>query len=274
MLDTSRIVPLVSAATLALVMGQSAIADPQAAAAPAPEAAPAAAPSPADAARAQADERRAAMRAEREKRYEELRARALEIGLALPETPPWETVEAPPMPPMPEMPAMPGMPEMPAMPDRRGMSPEDFEAMRKERQAMREKMQSMTPEERQAAREEHWKKMRAEAAERGIELPETPPWVAAEQRRQEMQAQFEKYRQAIDSMTEEQREAARAIFGGMPPMPEAPAMPAYGPPRGYGYNPHLGYPGGGMGPGGMGPDPMMMGPGGPMPEAPPQAPAQ
>lgn len=261
--DTSRMIPLVSAATLALVIGQSAFADPQATVtapvpaepanepAPAPAAAPTAAPAPGEAARAKAEERRAAMMAEREKRYEELRARAAEIGLALPDTPPWESADRP------------AMPEPPAMPERRGMSPEDIEAMRQQRQAMREQMRSMTPEERRAMRDAHWQQMRADAAERGIEMPETPPWVEAEKRRKEIEEQFEKYRQTVDAMTEEQIEAARALFGSAPPMPEDPRMPPYGyAPHGYGYGygPQGGYPGE---LGGMGQAPMMPGYGAP-----------
>jgi hypothetical protein len=256
-------IPLVSAATLALVIGQGAFADTQASASsppsaePANEAAPAPADAPADAstdtstdapapgeaARAKAEERRAAMMAEREKRYEELRARAAEIGLALPEMPPWESADRP------------QMPEPPAMPERRGMSPEDMEAMREQRRAMREQMRSMTPEERREMRDAHWQQMRADAAERGIEMPETPPWAEAEERRKEMEERFETYRKTVEAMSEEQIEAARALFGSPPPMPEMPRMPPSGgyEPRGYGYGygPQGGYPGG------MGHPPMM-----------------
>ena len=218
--DTSRMIPLVSAATLALVIGQGAFADPQAteasqtpaeptneaAPAPAPASAPAAAPAdassdaptPGEAARAKAEERRADMMAEREKRYEELRARAAEIGLALPEMPPWESTDRPPM------------------PERRGMSPEDMEAMRQQRQEMREQMRSMTPEERRAMRDAHWQQMRADAAERGVEMPEMPR---------------------------------------MPPQYGGYEREGYG----YGYGPQGGYPGGMPYPGraGMGHPPMM-----------------
>ena len=266
--DMSRMIPLVSAATLALVIGQGAFADPQAteasqtpaeptneaAPAPAPASAPAAAPAdassdaptPGEAARAKAEERRADMMAEREKRYEELRARAAEIGLALPEMPPWESTDRPPM------------------PERRGMSPEDMEAMRRQRQEMREQMRSMTPEERRAMRDAHWQQMRADAAERGVEMPETPPWAEAEARRKEMEERFETYRKTVEAMSEEQIEAARALFGSPPPMPEMPRMPPqYGGYEregyGYGYGPQGGYPGGMPYPGraGMGHPPMM-----------------
>ncbi|WP_296808452.1 hypothetical protein [Thiocapsa sp.] len=270
--DTSRMIPLVSAATLALVIGQGAFATPQASepsqapveppneAAPAPADVPANAstdassdaPTPGEAARAKAEERRAAMMAEREKRYEELRARAAEIGLALPETPPWESTDRP------------QMPEPPAMPERRGMSPEDMEAMRQQRQEMREQMRSMTPEERRAMRDAHWQQMRADAAERGVEMPESPPWAEAEARRKEMEERFEAYRKTVEAMSEEQIEAARALFGSPPPMPEMPRMPPHGGYEpggyGYGYGPQGGYPGGMPYPGergGMGHPPMM-----------------
>ena len=251
--ETSRLIPIVSAATLALVISQGVFAEtatPEASpaeAVPASEPAAVAAPaSPAEAARAQAEERRAAMMAEREKRYEELRASAAEIGLALPETPPWL--------------AAPAMPEPPPMPERFGMSPEDLDAMREQRRAMMEKMRSMSPEERRAMREAHWEQMRADAAERGIEMPETPPWVEAEQRRKAMEEQLEQYRQTIDAMTEEQLEAARVLFGSPPPMPEFPPMPKRMPHKGYGHGPYGGHPGGmpyGADPRAMGYGPMM-----------------
>jgi hypothetical protein len=247
--DKSRIIPLASAATLALVIAQGAVASSEPVApeaTPTPPSAPTSAPtdqasepaqaqagtpaaaeaqseegapkmpSPGEAARAKADERRDAMMAEREKRYEELRARAAEIGLELPATPPWAASEW----------SVPPMPEPPAMSQRRGMSPEDMEAMRQQRQEMREQMRSMTPEERRVVREAHWQQMRADAAEHGIEMPETPPWAEAEQRRKEIQEQFEQYRKTIDAMTEEQIEAARAIFGSAPPHRNSRACPS------------------------------------------------
>ncbi|WP_295384807.1 hypothetical protein [uncultured Thiodictyon sp.] len=110
----------------------------------------------------------------------------------------------------------------------------------------------MTPEERRAAREAHWKEMRARAAEHGVELPETPPWVASEQRRKAAQERFEQYRKTVEALTPEQREAAQALFGpggrrSMPPMPEMPEMPPMPSRGGYGYGPQGGYPGYGYG---------------------------
>jgi hypothetical protein len=154
------------------------------------------------------------MAAERNKRYGELRARAAEVGLDLPETPPWESVQ-PPMPPA-------GAP-MEA----------DREAIRKDREAMREKLKSMTPEERRAMREAHWKEQRERAAERGIELPESPPWAEAEARYKAAQERLEQYRKLVDEMTDEQREAARALLGrGQPPAMQPPmGMPEPGGPQ-------------------------------------------
>lgn len=135
------------------------------------------------------------MQEERRKRYADLRASAAEIGVAMPETPPWEAAW-----------------------------PQDDAAMRQRREEMQTRMQSMTPEERQAMREERWQKRRAEAAERGIDMPETPPWKEAEKRREEMAKRFEEYRSTVAQMTDEQREAAQAVFGRgaakrTPPMP-------------------------------------------------------
>jgi hypothetical protein len=192
---------------------------------------------PAEAARAKAEARRAEMDTERNKRYQELRERANEVGLELPETPPWESAQA-------------GMPQMPQMPAQGGPSAEQWQLMRQQREAMREKMQSLTPEERKAMREAHWQEMRERAAERGIEMPETPPWEEAEKRYQEARAQFEQYRKTVEEMSEEQIEAARAIFGraGAPsdagqamPQPQMPQMQQM--PQGYGYGPQGGYPG-------------------------------
>ena len=275
MIHTQRILTLTSAAALSLALGQAtaqtepavppASAPPAAAAAPAPapaaETAPAAAapaaapaaPAGADAMREQMEKRHAEAMAERNKRYAELRKHAAEVGLELPETPPWEQAD------------MPDMPEgMPA-----GMMPRPAQ---------------MTDEERNAMREKRWEAMRARAAERGMELPETPPWEAAEQRRKEMQERFEQYRATIDAMSEEQKEAIKAIFGASRAPMERPVMPHYGMPCGqYGADCPQGY-GPGMAPYmGPGMDPSMgrgmpsMGPGvgpgmgpGMMREAPPQ----
>lgn len=208
------------------------------------------------------EQKKAEMMAERKRRYEDLRARAAEVGLELPETPPWEQTGAAP-------PAMPAPPEPPtremsasapggiSAEERDAMREQRYQAMREralqrgvelpetppwklmsdeERQAHREAMRTMTPEQRRAMREAHWQEMRERAQERGLSMPETPPWKQAEQRRQEMQAKREEYRKIVDEMTEEQREAAEAVFGKAPrplgpsPMgrPMTPMMPRQG----------------------------------------------
>jgi hypothetical protein len=267
-----RVLSIASAAALTLALSQGVVRAEQPAA-PAPAAPPAPvtqtpaatpAPSAMDAARAKFEARRAELDAERVKRYEELRARAAEIGVDLPETPPWAGAN------------LPRMPEMP--PQGAGMTAEEMNAMRAQREAMREKMQKMTPEERKAAREAHWQEMRARAAERGIEMPESPPWVEAEQRYKAAQEQFDKYRKTIDELTPEQVEAARAVFGrGGPAMPGMNGpMPPMGPrgqmPQGgYGYGPQGGYPGYGGYPEGPVPmtPPVMPDVGGDLEQAPP-----
>jgi hypothetical protein len=128
------------------------------------------------------------LEAMREQRYQAMRERAAKTGVTLPEVPPWKLMS------------------------------ED------ERRAHWEKMRNMTPEERTAMREQHWAEMRERAAEKGVELPEIPPWKQAQQRREEMRAKWEAYRQTVDQMTEEQREAAAAVFG-RPQTPPARPIP-------------------------------------------------
>ncbi len=111
-------------------------------------------------ARAKTQEQRAEMDAEREKRYAELRSNAAQIGLELPEMPPWKSAQS----------SMHGMSQ-----SHRRFSPEEHAAMR-------------------------------------------------EERRQAMAERFQAYRDTVDQMTEEQREAARAVFGRAPAMPR-PYMP-------------------------------------------------
>jgi hypothetical protein len=266
MTDRPSLLILASAATLALALAQPVAADevampaaapaapapaaeapaaeaPAAAApeaapateAPAPTAAPeaaAAAPTPAnDSAKQRMEEHRAKMSAERNRRYAELRQRASEVGIELPETPPWDQVE------------MPKMPEMPD--DMEAALAAHYQAMREhaeelgidlpetppaklmtaaERRAKMEQMRNMTPEQRMAARAENYKQLRERAAAQGIDLPETPPWEQAMQRRKAMQEKWEAYRKEVDAMTDEQREAAKAVFGASP-MADAPQMP-------------------------------------------------
>jgi len=201
---TNRFNPLVSTAALLLALSQplaTAQADEQAvpAAAPAPAAQPApapeAAPSFAETARAQADARRAEMNEQRKQRYNELRARAAEIGMDMPEQAPWE------------------MP-FPAVDDAAMKQwQNEVQMRRQERQEQQEKMRNMTPEERRAQHEQRWKRMQDEAAARGMEVPPMPNWEEVEKRHQEMNDRFDQYRKTVEQFSDEQREAARAVFG-------------------------------------------------------------
>jgi hypothetical protein len=220
MIDRHILLSIASAAALTLALGTASAETPAAPAgeaAPAPaEAAPAApaaapaageatAPAGPEAARAAMEKRYAAAMEERAKRYEELRKRAGEIGMTLPETPPWEQS------------GMPAMPMPPAMPE--GMGPDATATQT-----------PMTPEEREEMREKFWEETRARAAEKGVELPETPPWVAAQERRKEMMERYEAYRATIEAMTDEQKEAISALFGNQSRMPMGrQGMPGYGP---------------------------------------------
>ena len=214
-----------------------------------------------EAAHKRMDERQAEMMAERERRYEELRDRAAQTGLELPETPPWSQAQMTP-------PAMPAPPRMPALPHasddatateaRDAMREERYQAMREraaqqgvdlpeippwklmsreERQANRKAMRNLSTEERNAVREKHWQMMRERAAERGVEMPETPPWRQMEQQREAMRAKQEGYRKIIEDMSEEQRDAAAAVFGRPTTPPPVPRQrmqrpyPNYGSPR-------------------------------------------
>ena len=161
---------------------------------------------------------------EREKRYEELKSRAEEAGVMLPESPPWHNREA----------MMMSHPEM------------------QKRMEHRQKMMSMTPEERDAYRMERYQEMRERAQELGMELPETPPW---KDRQIKMEEEWAKQQEVIKGMSDEERAACHAMHrrhlremepapmrqgGGMyPNMPEAPY--GYGPGPGRGYGPGYGY---------------------------------
>ncbi|MGD8588454.1 MAG: hypothetical protein PVG22_06435 [Chromatiales bacterium] len=214
-------------------------AEPAAVAASEPEAAAEAAPAastkesaaePADYGRMTMEERWKA----REKRYEELKKRAEEAGVMLPESPPWQDREAMMAPP----------PKM------------------QKRMEHMQKMQALTPEERDAYRMERYQEMRERAAEIGMELPETPPW---KQRQAMMEEEWAAQQEIIKGMTDEERAACHAMHrrhmrdmgpspmrrggpGMYPPAPgyDAPApgydAPAPGydaPPPGYGgYGPY------------------------------------
>jgi len=187
-----------------------------------------------DAARKRMEKRRAEMMERRMRRYEELRERAAEFGLELPETPPWQLKSD------------------------------------EERKTHREKMRAMSPEERRAMRDKHWEKMRDRAREQGIEMPETPPWKQAEQRREAMKAQWESYKEIFNALTQEQKEAIQALFGSghrrvspppamerqIPPGP--PAQVPFGMQQDYGFPASPGLPD--YGRPGAGPSTFEMGP--------------
>ncbi|MCG6940433.1 MAG: hypothetical protein LJE69_04190 [Thiohalocapsa sp.] len=231
MIDSKRLLLCASATVLSLALAPVMAQTESAPAAPAAEAAPAPA-GPGDAARAEMQKRMEAAMAERNKRYEELRKRASEVGLDLPESPPWAQAGMPQQQAgMYEPPA--GMGEPPAMPE--GMPMPGYEAP---------EYKPMTREEFDAMRKERWEAMRERAAEMGRELPETPPWEAAEQRRKEMMEKYEQYRATIEAMTDEQKEAISALFGST-----AGAGPMGGCPRWHGTWQRGRMPYYGMGPG-------------------------
>ena len=201
-------------------------AEPAAVAAPEPAASPEAAPAesaeesaaePADYGRMTMEERWKA----REQRYEELKKRAEEAGVMLPETPPWQDRGAMMAPP----------PEM------------------QKRMEHMKKMQAMTPEEREAYRMQRYQEMRDRAAEIGIDMPESPPW---KERQAKMDEEWAKQQEIIKGMTDEERAACHAMhrrhmreMGPGPRMrgqgmyPPAPAYDAPTPAPGYGgYGPY------------------------------------
>jgi hypothetical protein len=186
------------------------------------------------AARERMEKKHAEMMQERKRRYEELRIRAAEVGLDLPETPPWEQEGMQP----PEIPTPPAPPKVPGE-----MAPPWTQMSAEKRKAEWEKMRNMTAEEREAMREKRWQDLRKRAKEQGVDLPETPPWKQAEERREAMKAKWEQYQKIVDGLTAEQKDAARAVFGRggrpVPPMPyqmpptmpmDAPCGPGYGAP--------------------------------------------
>jgi hypothetical protein len=156
---------------------------------------------------------------ERNKRYQDLKQRAEKMGVMLPEKPPWETAGSRAMPPR----------------------HTEMEAMRKHHQ----EMMSMSPEEREAARAARYQEMREQAKQRGVEMPETPPW---QQRQEMMEAEWSKHKAAIEGMSDEERAACHAMHrrhmgmnpgGGQPPMMRGPMGQGMGPAMGpgYGYGP-------------------------------------
>jgi hypothetical protein len=126
-----------------------------------------------------ADEAYAQRWQDREARYQELRQRAEEAGVMLPAHPPW-----------------------------RASQMESNRPMADQRRQHHEKMMSMSPEERDAYRQERYQKMREQAQQQGIEMPETPPWVA---RQKAMEEEWAKHQAVIEGMTDEERAACHAM---------------------------------------------------------------
>ncbi len=203
------------------------------------------------------EERWESRRKELNERYLELRARAVAAGMELPETPVWDRAADMTPPAMPERPTMPAAPEHPlgSMPEPsmprawgRGMGPGRMLMSDEERRANREALSTMTQEEREAFRAKHYQEMRARAAEKGMELPETPPWM---QSRRDMPPampelpDMEKIQAVVDGMSAEEREACMTMHQmhmrsmQSPPRPMVPFQGGYG--RGYGYGPGMGY---------------------------------
>ncbi|MEJ2692192.1 MAG: hypothetical protein P8166_03815 [Candidatus Thiodiazotropha sp.] len=155
---------------------------------------------------------------ERDARYEELKQRAKEVGVMLPEDPPWKSARQ-------EM--MPGL---------------------SERMQRHKKMMSMSPEERMAIHDAHREEARVHAEERGFERPDRSSWEAARAAREE---EWAKHKAAIDGMSDEERAACHAMHRRhMDSMPERPMM------RGPATGPGMMGPGGmqpGWAPGAMGP---------------------
>ncbi|MCG7898163.1 MAG: hypothetical protein JAY85_06860 [Candidatus Thiodiazotropha weberae] len=116
---------------------------------------------------------------ERESRYQELRSRAEEAGVMLPAHPPWHLSQM-----------------------------ETNRPSADERRQHHEKMMNMSPEERDAYRQERYQKMREQAQQQGVEMPETPPWVA---RQKAMAEEWAKHQAVIEGMTDEERAACHAM---------------------------------------------------------------
>lgn len=195
---------LAALGAVGLGLGQTAWAsEPAAPAAPsaAATAAPPAMVTPTQEARARMEQRWTDAMAERDRRYEELRKRAAELGFEMPEAP-WRY--------------NPQWPDLPPW-DRPG--------------------RMLTPEERMALREKRWEELRARAAQQGIDWPATPPWQAAQQRRQETQERFEQYRAIVEQLTPEQKQAIEALYGPLPSTPDlVPPFGAPGPAWGPGWD--------------------------------------
>lgn len=147
----------------------------------------------------------------RDKHYQQMRERAEAQGVSLPETPPWKQ-------------------RAESMPSREEMA------------AKRQKFLNMTPEERQALREQRYQAMRAKAAEQGVEMPETPPW----EQQAPLEPDWTQYQKVVAGMSPEERQACMALHRmhmSQPmmqqarPMQNMPQQGGFGPGQGYGAGP-------------------------------------
>ncbi|MES9941824.1 MAG: hypothetical protein ABW121_14880 [Candidatus Thiodiazotropha sp. 6PLUC7] len=116
---------------------------------------------------------------EREQRYQALRQRAEEAGVMLPAQPPWRSSQR-----------------------------DSVRPCMDERMEHHQKMMNMSSEERDAFRQQRYQEMREKAQQQGLEMPETPPWVA---RRQAMEDEWAKHQKVIEGMSEEERAACHAM---------------------------------------------------------------
>lgn len=116
----------------------------------------------------------------REAQYQALRRRAEEVGVMLPERPPWRSVDN-------MQPMRPGM---------------------KGHMQQRKMMMSMSDEERDAYRRERYREMREQAQGMGVDMPETPPWVV---RQQALDEEWAKHQEVIKGMSNEERTACHAM---------------------------------------------------------------
>jgi hypothetical protein len=140
-----------------------------------------------------------------------MRERAEAQGVSLPETPPWKQ-------------------RAESMPSREEMA------------AKRQKFLNMTPEERQALREQRYQAMRAKAAEQGVEMPETPPW----KQQAPLEPDWTQYQKVVAGMSPEERQAcmalhrmhmSRPMMQQARPMQNMPQQGGFGPGQGYGAGP-------------------------------------
>lgn len=203
-----------------------------------------------------------AQRAQLNKRYEDLRARAAEAGMNFPAGAPWDRE--------PEWLTYGEMrnqmqergielPVQPAWPGPMGMSNEERQAARDALQdkigkirEMRKEMAAMTAEVREAFREQRYREMRERAASRGMELPEVAPWkqppaagsaaaLPEPPAQQPVEADWGKYQEIIAGMTPEEREACMAMhrmrMQKRMQRPRRSMLPpeGYGPGYGHGY---------------------------------------